>query len=258
MPIYSLMVRALTVVVLLSGSVPLLASEKQPASFAIDSLSPPTSVCDSNSYALCSHAKCDCLGADGQPGECEYFNPQATGTDRDTGWSSCECALVEQSVLSSESAYRANFSNLPCQELAAPSSKGTAFPSYRSEATKLAYSTYSFGDSLPGKDFGTLDSAELKLCDTQAMMALCLNMPCEEVDGKTICYCQNVGLNQCPSNAWNTLGTDCQSDRCAPGKNKLWSAACITDTMAGISQLTVYLRQHVDPNFVTIPNYCPQ
>jgi hypothetical protein len=216
-------------------------------------------VCQQNDYALCSHAKCTCLDENGKEGACNEYS--SSNENQNIGWSRCECPKIIQSQLSSNSPYKANFATLDCNELENPSSNGTAFPSFVSQQVADVYSTYSFGDSLPGTKFNTKNSAQLKLCDSQALMALCLDMPCETklIDGKqvTTCYCQNVALSGCQSASWNTLGTQCKTAQCNPGDNKVWSASCVTDTLAGISDLYVYIRNNIDKEFTDIPRYCP-
>jgi hypothetical protein len=232
--------------------------------FPILPLSPVNSyVCQDNDYALCSHARCKCLNENGDEGECkEYkYNPnEQSSENRDIGWSSCECPKIIQSKLDKIPAYKANFASLDCAELENPSTNGTAFPSYVGHQSADVYSTYSFGDSLPGDIFKTKNSAKFQLCDTQPLMALCLDMPCktELKDGEevTTCYCQNIPLTSCDSGAWNTLGAECKTDKCYPGENQVWSAACVTKTLGGVSDLFVYIRKNLDKEFTDIPAFC--
>ncbi len=208
-------------------------------------------VCADNNYALCSHANCECLGEDGSPGACEEYQ----GTD--AGWASCKCPLVKTGNSGDEIAYNANFATLDCAEREQPGAAGTAFPGFVQQTTPKVYSTYSFGDSLPGKLYGTLNDAKLIICDQPELMTLCLDMPCTyDEQGVATCYCQNVSVSKCPSGGWNTLGAKCDQGRCDPGDDRVWSAACIGQTLDGIASNTIYIRQYLDAEFSDIPAYC--
>ncbi len=214
-------------------------------------------VCSNNDYALCSHAACQCLDDDGNPGECKEYQ----GTD--AGWAVCDCPVVKTGNTGENVAYDANFATLDCQERANPTSAGTAFPTYVETTAPKIYSTYSFGDSLNNGLYGTLNDASLMVCDSPDMMTLCLDMPCRiDESGRAICYCQNVSINPnnpnsvCPGGGWNTLGGNCEQGNCDPGKNKIWSAACIDQTLVGIADNTVYIRYNLDNDFTDMPKYC--
>lgn len=215
-------------------------------------------ICSDNDYALCSHANCQCLDEDGKPGDCDIYQ----GTD--TGWAQCTCPVVKTGNTGKNIAYNANFATLDCEELAEPSASGTAFPSYVEKTEPKVYSTYSFGDSLNNNLYGTKDNASLMVCDQPNMMTLCLDMPCTiNENGDASCYCQNVVVdttdpgNACSGGSWNTLGGDCSLSSCDPGKNRVWSAACLDQTLSGIAALTVSIRYDLDQKIVDMPEYCP-
>ncbi len=217
-----------------------------------DSVENSGEVCGDNPYALCSHAKCECLKSDGTPGECKEYEK---GTD--TGWSVCTCPVVTPVERGLTKNYDANFANLSCEERRQPTSEGTPFPGFVDQQVADVYSTYSLGDSLPGDYFDTLDSAQLIICDAPKLMTLCLNMPCTtDESGKTVCYCQNVSINDCPSGRWNTLGGDCDQSHCDLGKKHIWSAACIGQTVEGMVMNSVYIREYISPEFTDFPKYC--
>jgi len=220
---------------------------------------PQFSICDDNPYALCSHALCECLGQDGNPGPCEYHfkdKENNRGSRGDIGWSRCTCPVVATGNTGADAAYNANFANasLDCSERRQPTTAGTQFPTYVQQKIPNVYSTYSFGDSLPGKLYRTMADGKLLDCG-EPMMALCLDMPCTtDADGKTVCYCQNVALASCSSTgSWNTLSPDCAKSRCREGQNdsRVWSGACVADTEGAIAQLNQHFGYQVPS-----PEYC--
>ncbi len=221
-------------------------------------------VCSKNDYALCSHANCDCLSAEGKThSKCELYSKGS-----DAGWAKCECPVVHTANTGDNAAYNPNFATLGCKELENPSENGTAFPGYVTQKIADVYSTYSFGDSLNGNLYGTRSDAELIVCDSPKIMTLCLDMPCTvDKNGIATCYCQNVKVNTLPQTcesgqpcppqtSWNTLGADCDQSQCDPGTNKVWSAAFINQTVAGIHDLTEYIHKHGNPSFSDSPQYC--
>ncbi len=209
-------------------------------------------VCSTNNYALCSHAVCDCLKPDGSTGPCEEY---VEGTD--TGWAQCTCPEVKTGQTGEKAAYNANFATLSCDERETPTASGTHFPKFAHQDVPYIYSSYSLGDSLPGNVDGTLDSAELIICDQPDLMALCLDMPCsKDKHGQVTCYCQNVNAQNCATDSWNTLGGNCDQGNCNPGSNKVWSAACIGQTVEGMVMNSVYIREYLEPDFIDFPQYC--
>ena len=210
-------------------------------------------ICSTNDYALCSHAKCECLDENGGAGNCSTYS----GTDR--GWSRCTCPVVISDHKNTDSLYNANFGNLDCSERETPALPGL-FPTFVARPGSNSsepfpadvYSEYSFGDSLAGDHFGTLDSAKMLKCDAPESMALCLDMPCLlNPDGTATCYCQNVATDGAQ---WNTLGGDCDSGKCKPDSGKIWSAALLEQTLPAIGLIGA--TQNLTIGTTGMPAYC--
>ena len=216
-------------------------------------------VCSGNNYALCSHAKCQCLDENGKKGDCVPY--KFTG-DIAQGWAKCDCPVVKADILQSNSLYAANFGTLSCEERKNPTpierSELGSFPPYVNKTTADVYSEYSFGDSLPNDDFGTLDNASLMVCRQPILMTLCLDMPCEiGEDGRADCYCQNVTTQDYAiKHKWNTLGGGCGNPKsCFTQEGEIWSAALVKQTTAGIEAIANYQIENIGTT--DLPNYCP-
>lgn len=224
-------------------------------------------ICSENDYALCSHANCECLDENGVVGSCELYDFKNPGSSK--GWARCTCPIVKHTE--GDVAYNSNFATLDCDTLNDPqnSKNGNAFPAYPYLVDKKVevYSAYSYGDSLDSRQFGTLANASLMVCDKPQLMTLCLDMPCTVgPDGDVAhCYCQNAPAanekgcqenDNCSLTVWNTLGGECDQDNCDPGKNRVWSAAYIGQTLQGINDLYNHISSEV-PGFKDIAGYCP-
>jgi hypothetical protein len=147
---------------------------------------------------------------------------------------------------------------------------GNPFPTfdYLQDKKVEVYSTYSYGDNLNNEKFGTLDNAQVIICDEPKRQTLCLDMPCVlRADGNTAeCYCQNTAAategQQCDEGSicpqftmWNTLSDDCNTNNCDPGEGRIRSAAYIYQTMLAIAALHVSISNK-DPLFKDVPSYC--
>ncbi len=228
-------------------------------------------ICDTNDYALCSHANCVCLDEFGKEGPCEAFDfKQQDNPDQPKlkGWARCTCPVVKNTL--GNVAYNSNFTTLDCDTLAEPqtSDQGNPFPEfvYLRKQNPQVYSTYSYGDSLNNDQFGTLNNASLMVCDQPKLMTLCLDMPCTvNENGDTAdCYCQNAPVapakdcknnGRCTQTVWNTLGGGCDRQQCDPGEHRVWSAAYLPQTLEGINDLYNHISSEV-PGFSDLASYC--
>ncbi|MDF2233622.1 hypothetical protein P2H44_13765 [Albimonas sp. CAU 1670] len=178
--------------------------------------------CDANAYALCSHALCACLDADGAPTDCPE-DPAAAGT---VTWASCACPVVK---VGPEPAYNANIGDTACLQRSATTLPDFATPLGGSGQVQLIFSQYSLGDAAPGARYGTLDGARMQLCPPtdaagkRALYANCLDQPCfwDGVSAEASCFCP---VNPA-TGTWNTFASDCGAGLCETPPGKVWSAA---------------------------------
>ncbi|MEM7357767.1 MAG: hypothetical protein AAF431_01565 [Pseudomonadota bacterium] len=210
------------------------------------------SVCFNNDYALCSHAQCECIDEEGQPGNCTA-----------DGLAKCTCPIVRNQQNDNReletAAYNANYGILrSCDERANPQLTDV-LPKFVNNGTVAAdvYSEYSYGDSLASRQFGTKSSAQLMICTNNPLMTDCLDAPCIVNDeGVAICYCKNTQLfaDQIAI-PWNTVGGDCQPQNCDLGEAKVWSAAYVQGTQVAIDAIQKDLLEF-SGKFVSEPSYC--
>lgn len=222
-------------------------------------------VCFNNDYALCSHARCQCVDANGDPGPCI----QNGGTDKAEGWSVCSCPIVKTGQ---EISYSANLGAKPCPERT-PVPVGP-FPPFAplGPEVELLRSQYSLGDALSNTPYGkgTLNEGKMMVCDpaqgqgpsvNPALFAECLDMPCiaDAESGRATCYC----VNQLSEDAtgkivpWNTFGGDCGPNACDPGDGYVWSAATVDVTKPASDELISEIRDHGGSVPSGIPAFCP-
>lgn len=236
-------------------------------------------VCTNNDYALCSHANCGCVDENGDATDCQPYDKSTP--NKPASWARCECPIVE----TSNTAYMANYASplLTCDQREKPNEENSIYklPSFVQGETTDIYSTYSFGDSLPDELFGTDAFDKGLICDSPKYFTDCLNMACYIPDGgdMAVCYCKNTPVAgvqttysnplevtafqqfevTCPSLSWNTFGGECDDDNCNFGgdSTKIWSGACIDDTMAAMADIYAAIRVlkiNTDSKF--IPAYC--